>query len=309
MQSAAPSTPLNRTYRLELSNRPPRRIARPKRCADRSSALRRPAAWLLLAALSWATGAAAQSVSLGWNASSSSGVTGYNVHYGLASGTYTQVSNAGNNLTATISSLTAGQTYFFAVTAYNGAGLESAPSNEVSYTASATSPPAPITVGASLFNAGAAPSASGVTIDDPNAVELGVKFTAATAGNVTAILFYKGPQNTGTHDAHLWDSSGNLLASATFSGESASGWQQVKLTTPVAVAAGTTYIVSYHTSGYYSEDDYYFSNSYTNGSLTAPASGASGGNGVYAYGGSGSFPANTWNAANYWVDLVFVPGP
>lgn len=243
---------------------------------------------------------------MGWNASGSSGVTGYHVHYGLSSGSYTQVTDAGNNLSATISSLTAGQTYFFAVTAYNGAGLESAPSNEVSYTPSVSSSPAPITVGSGLFNSGSVPS--NVTIDDPNAVELGVKFTVATAGKITAICFYKGPQNTGTHDAHLWSSTGTLLASATFSGESASGWQQVTLQNPVAVAAGTTYIVSYHTNGYYSEDDYYFSNSYTNGSLTAPASGSSGGNGVYAYGGSGSFPSNTYNAANYWVDLVFVPG-
>jgi len=31
----------------------------------------------------------------------------------------------------------------------------------------------------------------------------------------------------------------------------------------------------------------------------------SGANGVYAYGSTSVFPAQTWNAANYWVDLVF----
>jgi len=43
----------------------------------------------------------------------------------------------------------------------------------------------------------------------------------------------------------------------------------------------------------------------TNGPLTAPASSSSGGNGVYAYGSSSAFPTNTFNASNYWVDVVF----
>ena len=33
--------------------------------------------------------------------------------------------------------------------------------------------------------------------------------------------------------------------------------------------------------------------------------GVSGGNGVYAYGASSTFPTNTYNATNYWVDVVF----
>lgn len=41
------------------------------------------------------------------------------------------------------------------------------------------------------------------------------------------------------------------------------------------------------------------------GPLTALANGAGGGNGVYAYGGGGIFPASTYAASNYWVDVVF----
>ena len=41
---------------------------------------------------------------------------------------------------------------------------------------------------------------------------------------------------------------GTLLASATFAGETASGWQQVSFPSPVPVAAGTTYVASYHTN-------------------------------------------------------------
>jgi len=36
--------------------------------------------------------------------------------------------------------------------------------------------------------------------------------------------------------------------------------------------------------------------------LTALAAG-----GVYAYGASNAFPSNTFNASNYWVDVVYTP--
>ncbi len=40
------------------------------------------------------------------------------------------------------------------------------------------------------------------------------------------IRFYKGVANTGTHMGALWSSTGAKLANVTFSGETASGWQQ-----------------------------------------------------------------------------------
>ena len=83
-------------------------------------------------------------------------------------------------------------------------------------------------------------------VNDTNAVELGMKFRTSIDGYVTAIRFYKGSSNTGTHTGHLWDATSQaLLASVTFTGETASGWQEATLSTPVAVTANTTYIVSY----------------------------------------------------------------
>ena len=73
-----------------------------------------------------------------------------------------------------------------------------------------------------------------VTVSDHSSVELGVKFQALTNGTITGIRFYKGPQNTGTHVADLWTSTGTLLATATFTNESASGWQQVNFSSPVS---------------------------------------------------------------------------
>ena len=95
--------------------------------------------------------------------------------------------------------------------------------------------------------------------------------------------------------------TGTLLASATFTNETASGWQQVNLSSPVTLAPGSTYIASYHTDGFYSVDLHFFTSTLTSGSLTAP----SGGNGVYAYGNSSIFPTSTFAASNYWVDVVF----
>ncbi len=143
--------------------------------------------------------------------------------------------------------------------------------------------------------------------NDSHAVEVGVKFDSSVAGTITGVRFYKGSGNTGTHVGHLWSSTGTLLASATFTNETASGWQQVNFTTPVAITAGTTYVASYFAPlGHYADDNNYFASSgITNGPLTALSNSAAGGNGVYLYGASGGFPTSSYQSSNYWVDVVF----
>ena len=150
-----------------------------------------------------------------------------------------------------------------------------------------------------LFSLNSVPSV--VTVNDPSSVELGVKFTADASGLINGLRFYKGPQNTGPHVADLWSSTGTLLATATFTNETASGWQEVNFSSPVAITAGTTYVASYHTNGDYSTTSSYFTSPLVSGDLTAPATG----NGVYAYGSTSIFPTGTYNAANYWVDVVY----
>jgi hypothetical protein len=126
---------------------------------------------------------------------------------------------------------------------------------------------------------------------------------------IRGIRFYKASTNTGTHVGNLWTSTGTLLASATFTGESASGWQQVNFTTPVAINADTVYVASYHTNtAHFSVNRNYFTSSgVDNAPLHALATGVSGGNGVFRYGASSSFPDQTWSSSNYWVDVVFQP--
>ena len=141
---------------------------------------------------------------------------------------------------------------------------------------------------------------------DTSAVEVGVKFRTNVDGLITGIRFYKSGTNTGTHVGNLWSSDGQLLASATFTNEAASGWQQVDFASPVAITANTIYVASYHTDvGQYSVDENYFAASgVNNGPFHALQDGESGGNGVYLYGGGG-FPTNTFRSSNYWVDVVF----
>lgn len=131
-----------------------------------------------------------------------------------------------------------------------------------------------------------------------------MKFQANQNGFITGIRFYKGPQNTGAHTGKLWTSTGTLLASVTFTGETASGWQQKTFASPVAITANTTYIVSYHTNGFYSVNESYFTTARTNGPLTALQNTAANPNGVFIY-GAGGFPDDTWLASNYWVDVIF----
>jgi len=132
-----------------------------------------------------------------------------------------------------------------------------------------------------------------------------MKFRSDVAGRVIGARFYKGSQNTGTHVAHLWSSSGQILATATFSGETASGWQQVSFATPVQISANTTYVISYHTdTGFYAVTSGFFNSSADAWPLHGLATGTDGANGLYVY-GSSAFPTSSFNASNYWVDVVF----
>jgi hypothetical protein len=164
-----------------------------------------------------------------------------------------------------------------------------------SMSAKAVTDPCPCT----LFPSTATPATA--NWPDANSVELGVKFTADSPGYVDGVKFFKGDRNTGTHFGSLWTAGGQLLATGTFAGESASGWQALSFSTPVAVQANTVYVASYHTNtGFYSADPAYFSHPVDAGPLHALA----GVNGVFAYGAS-QFPNQTFNQTNYWVDVTF----
>lgn len=153
-----------------------------------------------------------------------------------------------------------------------------------------------------VVNAPATPNGN-----DGQGIAVGMRFQSAEAGFITAIRYYKGSSFTGVRTGHLWNDSGTQLAAVTFSGESASGWQQANLSAAVAINANETYIVGYHSpSGHYGYTDNYFTAAVPYGPLTALADNAPGApNGIYAYTSTPVFPTQTFQASNYWVDVVF----
>lgn len=172
-----------------------------------------------------------------------------------------------------------------------------------SFTTSST-PPA-VTCPCTLWSSSAVPATPDMTAD-PNSVELGTRFTSSAAGWVTGVTFYKGTGNTGTHTGSLWTDDGTLLASGTFTGETASGWQTLTFATPVAITADTGYVVSYHApNGNYAVDGGYFAAAHKSYPLTATADTTTHHNGLYKYGSTSAFPNGSYGSSNYWVGPVF----
>ncbi|WP_169336219.1 Ig-like domain-containing protein [Pontibacter roseus] len=175
--------------------------------------------------------------------------------------------------------------------------------------ATTTSEPISISVTAvcpcTVFKPADAPT--NTLFDDSQGLQLGMKFRSSVNGFVTGVRFYKQSGNAGTHTGQLYSVSGALLASVVFQDETATGWQQAAFSSPVAVTAGTTYVISYHSSaGTYSATNEFFTLALNASPLSALANGEDGPNGVYAYGNTPTFPTdNNSRAANYWVDVVF----
>ena len=95
-----------------------------------------PILWCVLLCAS-AQQVRAGDVTLQWDPNTETDMAGYKVYYGTASRSYSAPISLGLQSSYTIAGLTAG-TYYFAVTAFNRDGLESAFSNEVSTTVTGT---------------------------------------------------------------------------------------------------------------------------------------------------------------------------
>ena len=133
--------------------------------------------------------------------------------------------------------------------------------------------------------------------------EMGTAFTSDVAGEIVAVRFWKAPSETGTHTGNIWTGTGTLLGSVTFTNETASGWQQQYLTSPVFIAAGTTYIVSVNTANaYYVATIGGLSSPVSNGDLSTVTP-----NDGLFIGVPGQFPTTSFGGTNYFRDIYFVP--
>jgi Domain of unknown function (DUF4082)/Fibronectin type III domain len=233
-----------------------------------------------------------------WTAPASDGgspINGYRITPLQGATALPSVTAGASATSARVTGLTNGTAYTFTVAATNTAG----PGSDSAATSA-------VTPRASLLGLTTPPAADA---GDAASVVLGMKFTPDVDGTITGLRFYKAAANTGTHVGTVWSAAGARLGEIAFTGESPSGWQTMPLTTPVAVTAGATYVVSYLApNGHYSATGGVFgSGPIDSPPLHAPAS-ATTPNGVYAYSATAVFPTGSFNASSYWVDVLFAPG-
>jgi len=146
--------------------------------------------------------------------------------------------------------------------------------------------------------------------------ELGTQFQASQPITITAIRYYRAPDETvGTgcltaqpspacHIGRIWSSAGALLEQVSFGDEpgpnqpGSGGWQQATLATPLSLPPGT-YVVSVNANSYYVT---------TVGGLSsalppnAPVQALK--NGGVLNTTPGSFPSNSYSGSNYFRDVV-----
>jgi hypothetical protein len=236
------------------------------------------------------------SAAVSWTAPADNGsgpITGYRITPYLGSEALPATSVGGSARSATVGSLTNGQSYTFKVSAVNSAGrsTDSAASEAVMPRVT-------------LFEGG---TPATVEVNDPGSVVLGMKFSSAVPGQVRGIRFYKAAGNTGTHVVGLFTNQGQPLAQATVTSETASGWQEAVFAAPVAIEPNVTYVAAYLApNGRYSATSFAFASPVTSAPLTAPADGTTP-DGVFAYSSTLTFPMTSYNATNYWVDVLFTP--
>ena len=129
--------------------------------------------------------------------------------------------------------------------------------------------------------------------------ELGVRFKSDATGEIRAIRFWRDLYERGTHVGRIWSATGTQLATVTFNNETASGWQQQALPTPLRIQANVEYMVSVNTaSGFYvaTNDS---ASQLRNGNLSSIV----GSNG--RYGPVSAYPTQSFRSTNYFRDVVF----
>lgn len=133
------------------------------------------------------------------------------------------------------------------------------------------------------------------------AFEQGFEFSSSVNGQITHIRYWKhADEPAGNHVGRIWNSSGQQVASVAFTCETASGWQEAQLATPLQITAGVRYRVSYNLSTVVAKTF----GTFDNGPITrGPLTGWAG----YFSAGAGQYPA-TFSGSNLFADVVFKTG-
>jgi len=150
---------------------------------------------------------------LTWNALTNTSIAGYRVYQGTSSRAYDSSSSVGAVTRKTLTNLTSGLTYYFAVTACTAAGFESDFSPEVSY---------------AVPNSTNSPSGTNSPSSPPTNSPPPVSGTSPTNGLVaaysfdegagTAVADSSGSHNTGTINGATWVTTGRFGKALAFNG-------------------------------------------------------------------------------------------
>jgi PKD repeat protein len=194
---------------------------------------------LAIVSFFYAVQAQAAKVTLAWNASTSSGVAGYQISYGQTSGRYATHVDVGNQTSYTLTGLNDGATYYFAAKAYNsGKTTFSGFSNEVS-TTTALTPTASSTTASSTT----APTASFSTSLTSGTAPLTVTFSDTSTGSIATRLwsFGDGTSSTAKSGAKTYSTANTYTMSLTVtgSGGSTTATKTISATTAAPVAGVT----------------------------------------------------------------------
>ena len=140
---------------------------------------------------------------------------------------------------------------------------------------------------------------------DPDPVTLGLEFTADVDATLNGLRLYLTDANSERDSIDLWSADGELLAHANIEPSGTAGWQTITFDEPVQLNAGEAYVASYFTTG----GSYAVSKGFFNGSEDKGPVSIGSDAGVFSYGSEAGFPAQSYEASNYWVDLVLDSGP
>jgi hypothetical protein len=196
----------------------------------------------------------AAQVTLAWNANTDPDLQAYKVYSGTASRTYSSNCNVGNSTNSTISGLTAGITYYFAVTALDTAGNESGYSGEVSYTVPTSAPPSSqpqeLVISETAYTSWSLGFRNTRMLYAQSFKATGPKIESVTV----ALARYRSPNmpvsvSIRTSPSGSILASGQVLPSQVMSTDYRNpSWIKVKFSSPVSVTQGTTYFLVFEVS-------------------------------------------------------------
>ena len=153
----------------------------------------------------------------------------------------------------------------------------------------------------SLFSSSDTPAV--LSDSDTSQVNLGVRFTSSAAGTITGIKYYKSANDTGTHTGSLWSSTGYA------SGEcNLHQWDYQRLADRDVQQSG----IDHRRHDLRGELPQQWSlrkhrQLFHHRSCQRPLDRARKQQWCLHYGNGNLFPTSTFNATNYWVDVVFNP--